>query len=90
MYYIEPEEKKMIIVKPNTIGIIVEDCGGFVWFSSPHGTYQAQKKHLRIIGTTTPEDYFGYKVVEWDNIVGDGHGIWLDKGLMHLGEREDI
>jgi hypothetical protein len=90
MYYLWPEREKEVKIYTGTTGMIIDDRGQFVWVVTCDGAFQAQKKHLGVIGKSTPKRFYGYDTVAWNKIVGDGNGIWMEKEMMYLGGRGEL
>jgi len=84
IYYLDPEKIVEREVEAGKVGIIVDAKKSFVWVVFHDAAYQIQQKHLRVIGKSTLEQFCGHPCVDWNKIVGDEHGIWLDKDVMTL------
>ena len=40
------------------------------------GSFFIHVDNLRIIGKSTPEEFFGHPIIDFKDVVGDSHGIW--------------
>ena len=40
------------------------------------GCFRVHVDNLRIIGKSTPKEFFGHPIIDFKDVVGDSHGIW--------------